>query len=152
MNNSSFHRQNLIYLLKSNKDLSYQLESVRNLLKKTIDKNQVVLIIQRVFKKWIQNRVYRAVIIQKFVRRILGIRTFRNKVLAIYIIQIFFRHQLIKLHDKKNLSAFLIQVCFREHLIKTSPRERDLLSQNYRLKNFNRNLLNYSQQLNHWNL
>ena len=148
MNNSSYHRQNLIYLLKSNKDLSYQLESVRNLLKKTIDKNQVVLIIQRVFKKWIQNRVNRVVIIQKFVRRILGIRTFRNKILAIYLMQLFFRHQLIKLHDKKNLSAFLIQVCFREHLIKTSPRERDLLSQNYRLKNSNRNLLDYSQQLN----
>lgn len=134
-------------ILNLNRVLSYQLLSVRNLLKKTIDKNQVVLVIQRVFKKWIQFRKYHIIIIQKFIRKKSQINLYRQKIISIYIIQLFFRKHLLNLFRRRYQPICIIQKCVRRHLKETTSRERDLLIDNFKLKRQTKNLTNYNQQL-----
>ena len=140
-------KKKILKIERNNKILIEQLKYTRSLIKKTIDKNQLAIIIQRFFRKWLIPRKKAVILIQKYLRGFIYLVKFRTKMLSIYKIQICARIYLIKKLREREEYSKIIQLYFRRHLQTTTYRERTLLKELFRLKREKYHLSFYNRQL-----
>lgn len=140
-------KKKILRIEKNNKILIERLKCARSLIKKTTDKNQLVIVIQRAFRIWFTPREVSVVCIQRNFRKFLYMSRFRKKMLSVYTIQICARLYLIKNHKEQKKYAIIIQSYFRKHLHNTSFRERTLLRDLFRYKKERYRLSYYNRQL-----
>lgn len=140
-------KKEILKIERHNRILIERLKYTHSLIRKTVDKNQLALIIQRVFRNWLFPRKRGIIVIQKYFRKFIYLTNFRTKMLSLYRIQICARLYLIKKLRERENYARVIQYYFREHLENTTFRERTLLKELFKLKTEKYHLSFYNRQL-----